>query len=66
VLDYLSTLYWHDVRYYISVPLCLGVGYLIGWNRRDEKCERDKSPGRYRRAEESGEKAKLEDLWDEG
>ena len=60
--EYLSSLYWHDIRYMVSVPLCIGVGYLLGWFRHKEVCREEKHKESLRTAiKPSG--VYLEKMW---
>ena len=65
MIEYLSSLYWDDIRYMVSVPLCIIVGYLIGWNRHKEECAKEKRREAILTAiKPSG--VYLEDGWEEG
>lgn len=62
MIEYIAQLYWHDIRYYISVPLLIGIGHFIGWMRHKEKCARDERKERIAITGTIGKPVYLEDM----
>jgi len=42
MIEYLSNLYWDDIRYMVSVPLCIIVGYFAGWHEHKKEYAKEK------------------------